>query len=392
LVELSCQYQYQYHFDHINMDPPECQKNLRAYPALPENASYRPPSSTRNGKSPSAAASRAVDKKYTLGDPALPADVDIFRSAEERVAAVEQLKEGDYCFILRSDFRFTYARVLKQEIGMLRLQVNERGCTKSVAKHHWTRYVRTLFTGFPKNQLPRGKRRDERWHDREQLSEQKVPTRHRRVTVCCGERPSPSLYSRPTNGFMRSMSRRSLPNQETSNQNKHSLHLYKSKRSQSGIDHLNHERSQSSASGSDDSSSARGVDCHAQLRKFSLATNYSKRSSSSAGSHDLKGSAPTQEAAPLKKCCKQGHQERSQSESGQYIRYQVPPSGSDDSSVSSLDSFTDSDDSSLQEDVNVNNLLTKSMSMPSMKHAKAKEGHNLRYGAFGDVKRIEVLD
>jgi hypothetical protein len=32
------------------------------------------------------------------------------------------------------------------------------------------------------------------------------------------------------------------------------------------------------------------------------------------------------------------------------------------------------------------------MSMPSMKHAKAKEGHNLRYGAFGDLTRIEVLD
>jgi hypothetical protein len=313
------------------MDPPECQTNLRAYSASPENASYRHTSSTRNRKSPSAAASNQVyqkyrhtsstrnrkspsaaasnqHEKYTLGDPARPADVDIFHSASEHVAAVEKLKEGDYCFILRSDYRFTYALVLKQKNGMLSLQVNEKGCTKSIPTDHWKKYIRTLFTGFSKTQLPReDHHRDERWHDREHQSEQKVSTRHRRVT--------------------------------TSHQ-----------------------------------------------RNFSLATNDSKSSSSSANSHHFKRSVSNQEAAPLKKCCKQGHHERSQTESGHNKDY-VSQSGSDDSSVSSLDSFTDSDgDSSLEEDFN--NLLTKSM--PSPRHVK--EGQNLLHGAFGDVTKIEVLD
>ena len=63
---------------------------------------------------------------YALEDAAQPSDVNIFQSADEHVAVVEQLKEGDHCFILRSDCRFTYALILKHDKdGVLELQVTK---------------------------------------------------------------------------------------------------------------------------------------------------------------------------------------------------------------------------------------------------------------------------
>ncbi len=400
----------------INMaDPPKYQRSPRPYSsASPEKASHRATTSTsRSNKCSSAAASKEVFS-FTLGDPARPSDVNIFRSVDEHVAAVEQLKEGGYCFILRSDFRFTYALVLKKEDGILSLQVNEEGCTKSIPEDHWKKYIRTLITTTsPKKQHPDGGNHEEGRHRREQQS-------HRRsVTASSQERPPPPRRSTLTNSLTkgsksRSVSkkdyapvsyRRSFP--ETSNQSKHAFY----KRTQS--ENTDHDRSTSS--GSDDSSSG-GDDRHhatmrSSLRKFSFATESSKRSSSSEeyvpkkqskqvttrhtrrvtiGSQDFKRSVSIQEEAPLKnKYCKHGHHERAKSECDQF---KVSQSGCDNfSASSSLDSFTDSDDddsddSSLQEDFN--KLLTKSM--PSMKQTMAEQ--NLLHGAFGAVTKIEVLD
>lgn len=135
-------------------------------------------------------------RRYALGDPACPSDVNIFQSIDEHVAAVEQLKKGDYCFTLRSDFSFTYARVLSQINGLLEIQVTDEGATKIVPRDHWKKYIRTLICSHNKQ---RGGRRghhgrsrsdyDESTHrsEKQQHKEGKKLQR-RRVTVDCTNR------------------------------------------------------------------------------------------------------------------------------------------------------------------------------------------------------------
>lgn len=348
------------------MDPPECQMNpsellQRAYSASTEKASYRP---TRNfRRKSSSAAAAATEVYYTLEDPARPSDVNIFQSVDEHVAAVEQLKEDSYCFILRSDFRFTYALVLKQEDGVLELKVTEHGGTKSIPKAHWKKYIRTLIPDSPKKQHPGGHHYEESRHHREQHD---APVNARR--------------SYQDGGY------------------------YEGSQSE----YIHHERSQSSGS------SSGGLDCRESLRKFSFSTDFKRsvsiqddaplkkpskqvisrhrRRVTIGSSHerpsttDFKRSVSTQEDVPLKKCYKHGHHNRSQSECGHYTRSQS--SGSDDSSSSLLDSSLDNSscDSSRREDSN--KLLTKSM--PSL-HQTMESERSLR-GAFGDVTKIEILD
>lgn len=149
-------------------------------------------------------------RRYALGDAACPSDVNIFQSIDEHVAAVEQLKKGDYCFTLRSDFSFTYARVLSQINGLLEIQVTDEGATKIIPRDHWKKYIRTLLCSH--NQQ-RGDRRghpdrrrsdyDEGTHHSEQQHHKEGKKLHRRrVTVDCSHRdelirkssmPPPSL-------------------------------------------------------------------------------------------------------------------------------------------------------------------------------------------------------
>lgn len=135
-------------------------------------------------------------RRYALGDAACPSDVNIFQSIDEHVAAVEQLKKGDYCFTLRSDFSFTYARVLSQINGLLEIQVTDEGATKIIPRDHWKKYIRTLVCSH--NQQ-RGDRRghhdrrrsdyDEGTHHSEQQHHKEGKKLHRRrVTVDCSHR------------------------------------------------------------------------------------------------------------------------------------------------------------------------------------------------------------
>ena len=162
------------------MDPPESEVSnsaefCRVPTAYPETTLRRSTSST------------SKRQRYNLGDPARPADVNIFQSVDDHVVAVEQLREGDHCFILRSDFSFTYALLQRQEDGVLELQVTEEGCTKSIPKNHWVKYIRTLIRDAPKNKnysasSPR-ERREHRHHRSKEIRK-----RHgRRATVTGGQ-------------------------------------------------------------------------------------------------------------------------------------------------------------------------------------------------------------
>mmetsp|Transcript_3468 Transcript_3468/g.5212 ORF Transcript_3468/g.5212 Transcript_3468/m.5212 type:complete len:402 (-) Transcript_3468:28-1233(-) len=401
------------------MDPPEHQMNpppdmRRASSASPGKASsYRP---TRTRKPSSAATSKKVHR-YDIGHTARPSDVNIFQSVDQHVAAVEQLREGGYCFILRSDFRFTYALVLKQEVGVLELQVTEEGGTKTIPQGHWRKYIRTLITDdSPEKQHPAGGHLDERRRHRD---EQQPSKQVRRATVANHEGPSPrSINPVTSTGSKKSVSKKesarvsmrsSLPNLD---QEGH----YRRSQSES----IRQHRSLSS-SGSDVSS--RGVDDSpdstrsSTLPKLPFRKDYKRAVSQQDASLKNQSarprrvtvaekpvmysipSIPTKEFKravslqggdiPLKKCLKQDHHKRSQSESGHHRRYESSESDvSSSSSLASSFSLDSIDDSSLRAQEDLNKLLSKSM--PSLKRSIRKEGS--LQGAFGDVTKIEILD
>ena len=136
-------------------------------------------------------------RRYALGDTACPSDVNIFQSIDEHVAAVEQLKKGDYCFTLRSDFSFTYARVLSQINGLLEIQVTDEGATKIIPRDHWKKYIRTLLCSHNKQRGDRRGHHDRRRSDYHEGTHRSEKQQHkkekklhrRRVTVdCCSHR------------------------------------------------------------------------------------------------------------------------------------------------------------------------------------------------------------
>jgi len=380
--------------------PPDIRRASSASPG--KASSYRP---TRTRKPSSAATSKKVHR-YDIGDTARPSDVNIFQSVDQHVAAVEQLREGGYCFILRSDFRFTYALVLKQEVGVLELQVTEEGGTKTIPQGHWRKYIRTLITDdSPEKQHPAGWHLDERRRHRD---EQQPSKQVRRATVANHEGPSP----RSINPVTSTGSKKSVSKKESARVSRH----YRRSQSESIRQHRT-----LSSSGSDVSS--RGVDDSpdstrsSTLPKLPFRKDY-KRSVSQQDASLKNQSArprrvtvaekpvmysipsiPTKEFKravslqggdiPLKKCLKQDHHKRSQSESGHHRRYESSESDvSSSSSLASSFSLDSIDDSSLRAQEDLNKLLSKSM--PSLKRSIRKEGS--LQGAFGDVTKIEILD
>ncbi len=402
------------------MDPPERQVKppppdfRRASSASPEKASNRP---IHNRTSLSANATPKKMYSYNLGDTARPSDVNIFKSVDDHVAAVERLSKGDHCFILRSDFSFTYALVIKHEVGgMLEVQVTEEGGTKSIPKGHWGKYIRTLNNTdeYPNTQHPAGHIDEKRRHREGHHHSKKGRSPHaRRSTVSHEERPSRHSDSVTSTGSKTPVSRkevapgsfrRSAPNLDDEGH-------YKSKQSDSP------QRRNRSPSGSDESPGLDDPIESSALPKLPFTKDYRRTASQpnvslteqqaarsrrrvtvsekpsrhSIPTKEFKRSVPIQTGdVPIKKCLKKGHFKRSQSESGQHRKYES--SESDDASSSSLNSSLslDSiiDDSSLRAQEDLNILLSKSM--PSLKQGLRQET-SLR-GAFGDVTEIEILD
>ncbi len=405
------------------MDPPERQIKppdlRRASSASPEKACYSRPLHTRTSSS-AAATSKKVDHGYILGDAARPSDVNIFQSVDEHVAAVQQLSKGGHCFILRSDFSFTYALVIKHEVGgMLEVQVTEEGGTKSIPRDHWGKYIRTLNKGdSPYTTYPAGGHLDEKRRHREgQHQSKKVgshPHHGRRSTV---GHERPSRHSNPVTftGSKTPVSkkegapvsfRRSAPNLDEEGHYK--------------ISHSEYIRLRRnlSPSGSDESPGVDDAIESPTLPKLPFTKGYGRsmsqddvpikkqatRSSTrrvtvsdkplsympSIPTKEFKRSVSIQGGdVPLKKCLKNGYHKRSQSETGQQRQHESPESC--DSSSSSLDSslsLDSIDDSSLRAQEDLNKLLSKSM--PSLKQGLRRE-KSLR-GAFGDVTEIEILD
>lgn len=401
------------------MDPPERQVKpppdfRRASSASPEKAYYRP--LHNRTPSPAAAASKKMFS-YNIGDTARPSDVNIFQSVDKHVAAVGRLSKGDHCFILRSDFSFTYALVIKHEVGgFLEVQVTEEGGTKSIPKDHWGKYIRTLNNtdDSPNTQHPVGGHLDEKRRHREgQYQSKKVRSHHgRRSTVSHEERPS-----RHSDPVTFTGSKTPVPKKEGAPvSNRHSVPNlddeghYKSNQSE-----YIHQRRNRSPYGSDESPGVE--DAMPTLPKLPFTKDYRRTVSQPDVSHKKQQAAqprrrvtvsdkplkhpriPTKEFKrsvsirtgdiPLKKCLKKGHFKRSQSESGQHRKFES--SESDDSSSSSLNSslsLDSIDDSSLREQEDLNKLLSKSM--PSLRQGLRRET-SLR-GAFGDVTEIEILD
>jgi len=402
--------------------PPDIRRASSASPG--KASSYRP---TRTRKPSSAATSKKVHR-YDIGDTARPSDVNIFQSVDQHVAAVEQLREGGYCFILRSDFRFTYALVLKQEVGVLELQVTEEGGTKTIPQGHWRKYIRTLITDdSPEKQHPAGGHLDERRRHRDE----KQPSKQvRRATVANHEGPSPrSINPVTSTGSKKSVSKKenarvsmrsSLPNLDQEGHYRRSQSEYSrqhrslassgsdvsSRGSSRGVDDSpdstrssplpklpftkNSKEYKRSVSQADVSLNKQSKPNAARPRRATVAEKPIMHSIPSIPTKEFKRAVSLQGGdIPLKKCLKQDHHKRSQSESAHHRRYES--SESDVSSSSSLDSslsLDSIDDSSLRAQEDLNKLLSKSM--PSLKRSIRKEGS--LQGAFGDVTKIEILD
>mmetsp|Transcript_15050 Transcript_15050/g.24576 ORF Transcript_15050/g.24576 Transcript_15050/m.24576 type:complete len:386 (+) Transcript_15050:236-1393(+) len=385
------------------MDPPESQMNpvgvRNSFTLPPGKASYRP---AYNRSPPSAAT--FLRRQYRLGDTAHPSDVNIPQSVGEHIAAVEKLSEGGHCFILRSDFSFTYALVTKHEAGILELQVNEDGGSKAIPKDHWKKYIRTLITSdSPKKQSPIGGQ------------SKQVRSRHlrRSSAEAYGYERSPRHSSHVTPpGKKKSESRSSMPNLAEEGRRGHST------RSQSKF----RQQRYYSSSGSDDSSTGSSREVEGSKKssttpELPFPKDY-KRSESQQDRTLLKKqeahprrrvtvserpsipSIPTKEFkrsvsiqggdVPIKKCLKSDQPKRSQSEGGdQHRRYESSESdSSSSSSFNSSFSFDSTDDSSLRAQHDLNRLLSKSM--PSLRQGRGSEGS--LHGAFGDVTKIEILD
>ena len=406
------------------MDPPEeCLKRPegRHQPAdlrhsnlaSLEKATYR---HVHNRTPPSSTTSKQVRRQYRLGDAARPSDMNIPQSVGEHVAAVEKLTEGSHCFILRSDFSFTYALVTKQEAGMLEVEVNKDGGSKCIPRDHWKKYIRTLSTpcDSPKKHSPIGGQ------------SKQVRSRHhmRRSTMTDGgyERSPPHRHS---SDFVTSSGRkegRNKPDFRSSMPD-----VTHGRREDFNRSHSEFRRQRYySSSGSDDSStgSSREVErpkkssavpklpftkdyVRSETQKdrpsFKRQTAQPRRRVSVSDERPSIPSIPTKEFKrsvsiqegggdiPVKKCLKSDLHKRSQSEGGQYRRHDS--SESDSSSSCSLESSfsfnsTDDDDDSLRAQEKLDKLLSKSMS--SLKQGRGGLGSSL--GAFGDVTKIEILD
>lgn len=402
------------------MDPPESQVKppppdlRRSFTASPEKA-YGRPLHTRT--SSSAAATSKKMPRYNLADTARPSDVNIFKSLDEHVAAVERLSKGDHCFILRSDFSFTYALVIKNEVGgMLEVQVTEEGGTKSIPKGHWGKYIRTLNDAddSPSTQHPAGHLDEKRRHREGRHHSKKVGSHHGRRST---HEERPSRHNGPVTS---TGSKTPVSKKEGEASFTHSTpNLYYDEGHYKGhqSEYIRQRRNRS-PSGSDESP---GLDdaIESSLPMLPFTKDYRRTASQPNVNVSIKEqqaarsrrrvtvsekplkypSIPTKEFKrsvsiqtgdiPLTKCLEKGHFKRSQSESRQHRKHES--SESDDSSSSSLNtslSFDSIDDSSLRAQEDLNKLLSKSM--PSLKQG-IKPETSLR-GAFGDVTEIEILD
>ena len=84
---------------------------------------------------------------YALGDRGKVEHIASFQNANDALMAIARLKQGDPCFVRRSDGSFTFAKLLSRTRGQdaqLELQVNINGATKTIPLTESARYVRPL--------------------------------------------------------------------------------------------------------------------------------------------------------------------------------------------------------------------------------------------------------
>ena len=84
---------------------------------------------------------------YLIGDEAKPNDISLDISREDAVLAAKILEVGDAAFILRSDFKWTYAIVIDKTVAgngqnALRFEVGRGNCFKTFVEPQWGKYVR----------------------------------------------------------------------------------------------------------------------------------------------------------------------------------------------------------------------------------------------------------
>jgi len=85
---------------------------------------------------------------YALGDVGKPEDMGRCNNYDDNLVPVHHSKRGDYCFVLRSSGKFTFARILSCEDkgpkSMVTLVVDTKGCTKSIPSSQCAQKIRLM--------------------------------------------------------------------------------------------------------------------------------------------------------------------------------------------------------------------------------------------------------